>query len=292
VNIAGRVGPIGQIVSLTYSLNGGASMPLGIGPDGRRLTRPGDFNVAIRATALRSGANTVTVRAVDGVGRVSTVSVPVNWTPGRTWPTTYAINWATAGSIHSVAAPIDGKWVVEGSSVRTAQVGYDRLLAIGDSSWRSFEATVPVTVLSLDPGGYTSVNGGPGIGFVPHWIGHEAVDATQPAWGFAGRLGGVVWYRDNRLAGKRLEIRDAANDLVASSPRALSLGVTHVFKMRAEVGASGRRYLLKIWPAGTTEPLTWDLVSPYLAGGPSAGAFALVAHYADVRFGAVSVRPV
>ena len=292
VNIAGRVGPVGQIVSLTYSLNGGGPLPLGIGPDGRRLAQPGDFNVAFPAATLSPGSNTVTVRAVDGVGRVSTVAVTVTWTPGRTWPTTYTVNWSSVGNVHTVAAPIDGKWVVEGATVRTAQVGYDRLLAIGDGTWTSFEATVPVTVLGFDAGGYTTVNGGPGIGFVPHWIGHVPVDAKQPAWGFDGRFGGIAWYRDHRLAGKRLEVRDAGNALVATSARTLTLGVTYTFKMRSEVGSSGRRYLFKVWQTGTIEPSAWDLTSPLLAGGPSAGAFALVAHYADVRFGAVSVRPV
>jgi len=291
VNVLGRVSDPDGVASLTYSLNGGQPVTMGIGPDTRRLTLPGDFNVALPATSLQSGLNQVVLRAVDTLSHISTTTVELTWTPGNTWPLPYAVDWSTTPDLRSAVQVIDGDWAVEGDTVHNLDVGYDRLLTLGDDTWTSFEATVPITVNGVDPGGYAPVNGGPAIGFIPHWKGHVDADFTQPHWGFAGQLGGCVWYRYKSL-GERLEIRDQNAALVAQdlTGKTLTPGVTYLFKMASKVvPGNGPEYKLKVWPATEVEPDVWDLTAQIPPGGPSSGSLVLVAHYVDASFGDVSV---
>ena len=293
INILGRVIDPDGVSSLTYSINGGAPVAMGVGPDSRRLTTPGEFNAAIVATDLQAGLNTVTLRAVDAYSHTSSTTVEVTWTPGNTWPMPYNVDWSNTANLLDVVQPIDGKWAIEGDTVHNTEVGYDRILTLGDDTWKSFEVTVPITVNSVDPAGNAPPNGGPAIGFIPHWKGHIDAEFSQPHWGFAGQLGGCVWYRYKADGiSERLEIRDSQAVLTAQdlSGKTLTAGVTYLFKMRAEstIG-NGPLYQLKVWPASDPEPTRWDVISQLPPGGPDSGSLVLVAHYVDASFGDISV---
>ncbi len=293
VNVIGRVSPVGRIRSLTYQLNGAAPVAMGIGPDSRRLTNPGDFNAAIPASSLVAGDNTVTLHAVTTAGHEVAREVIVRLKQASSWPLPYTVNWSTASSLDAVVQPIDGHWAVSATTVRTLDVGYDRLLAVGDRSWTNFEATVPITVHAVDPNAYTPTSGAPGIGFIAHWIGHERVDDMQPGWGFSGRFGGLAWYRF-RVDDGRLEIADGTATAVAKdhSGKPVTVGVTYVYKLRAESGGPGLgpTYQLKVWRQGSEEPTDWDLSTQLPAGATAAGSLVLVAHHVDASFGTLSVR--
>lgn len=75
-----------------------------------------------------------------------------------------------------------------------------------------------------------------------------------------------------------------------TSGRKLSLGVKYVFKFMTQRNSqNGSRYSLKVWPAGSTEPVNWDL---QIDGELAQGSALLVAHQADVAFGRIVVTPV
>ena len=142
VNVLGNVSdPVG-LPSLSYTLNGGPSQPLSVGPDATRLPSPGDFNVEMPYTSLKPGSNTVIITAVDSSeGLQSQSAVNVQYDSGNTWPLPYSINWSQAGgNINSVAQVVDGNWTIEpDGTVRTLEVGYDRLIAIGDAAtWKDY----------------------------------------------------------------------------------------------------------------------------------------------------------
>ncbi len=293
VNVIGRVSPTGSIRSMTYELNGADPVAMGVGPDTRRLTNPGDFNVAIPASSLQVGLNTVRLRAVNTVGVATVRDVTVRLTGPAPWPLPYSVSWAPATNLHAVVQPVDGEWAISGGAVRTLEVGYDRLLAVGDGTWTDFEATVPITVHAVDPNGYTPTSGSPGIGFITHWIGHDTVDALQPHWGFADRFGGIAWYR-YPTSGNRLELRDGKAALLAkdTTGKTITTGVSYLYKVRAESGGAGQgpKYQLKVWPAGTAEPAAWDLSARLPVGAVAAGSLLLVAHHVDASFGTLQVR--
>ncbi len=90
MNVLGRVLDPDGVTSITYRVNGGDPVRMGLGSTNcdvgvsctRRLANNGDFNADIDASRLNAGLNTVTIRAVDGAFNVSTLDVPVNYTPG------------------------------------------------------------------------------------------------------------------------------------------------------------------------------------------------------------------
>ena len=86
VNILGKVTDPDGISSLTYTLNGGAELPLSVGPDSRRLWNRGDFNVEIAYRDLQVGANTVVIAARDALGNQASETVTVNYAGVNVWP--------------------------------------------------------------------------------------------------------------------------------------------------------------------------------------------------------------
>ncbi|BCA79489.1 DUF1349 domain-containing protein [Desulfuromonas sp. AOP6] len=286
VNILGSVTGTTDIVSLTYSLNGGAELPLTVGPDGLRLVGEGDFNIELAISSLQLGANTVQIRAVDSAGYQSQRQVQVNLVGANEWPLPYAIDWTQVSDIENVAQVVDGRWMVQADGVRTTQVGYDRLIAIGDLAWQNYEVTVPITVHSTQ---YVGSNP-PAVGLIVRWIGHTP-DGKQPAerWWPLGVFGMYRWY----LTNPGLRLYDFSYQIVDPTGLQLPLGVPHVFKLRARtLPGPVTEYKFKVWPASQSEPEDWTLVYQEGSGDTQAGSFLLVAHFVDVTFGNVTVVPV
>lgn len=306
INVRGRVTDDDGVRSITFSVNGSEPTAMGIGDASncelgvsctRRLALDGDINADVNSNLLNPGLNTVTLRAVDEEFNVSTLDVLVDYTPQtQDWPLPYSIDWGNTTDLYDVAQPIDGRWAIDGDELHIDEIGYDRLIGVGDENWSSFEAEVPITINSFDPEGYEAPSGGPGVGFIPHWRGHTQEDFVQPKFGFSGQLGALVWYRfRDDVNGERLEIRDSNAALVAEdlSGRTLTPGVTYIFKIQAETGGgTGPLYRLKVWEQGTPEPLTWDLITSLEPGAPDTGSLLLVAHHVDAEFGDLQVRQI
>ncbi|MEM7273342.1 MAG: LamG-like jellyroll fold domain-containing protein [Actinomycetota bacterium] len=302
INVRGRVTDPSGIQSLTYAVNGGQTVTMGIGttscPIGisctRRLALDGDFNVDVDRSLLNPGLNTITLRAVDNDNDETVLEIPVDFTDGVTWQFPYSVDWSTVTDLSDVAQSIDGRWSSRGATLDIDEIGYDRIISVGDETWSSFEAEVPITIRSFDPAGYEAPSGGPAVGFIPHWRGHGQVGVTQPKFGFSGQLGALVWYRYlNDLNGERLEIRDSTSSPVAEdfSGKTLDLNTTYIFKLQAETGGGqGPLYRLKVWEQGTSEPSAWDIVTSLPPGSPDSGSLVLVAHHVDANFGNLEVR--
>lgn len=290
VNILGNVSDPDGVSSLTYSLNGNAPVPMGIGPDTRRLAHNGDFNVDIRRANLNNGANTVLLTATDTQGNVSTKTVTVqnHDSTGQIWPLPYTLDWSAVSEIADAAQAVDGLWQLEADGVRTAITGYDRLLDIGDVTWTDYQVTVPVTIHSSDPGIY-----GTACGLLLRWKGHSDWGGFQPAIGWTP-LGALIWY-DIGLNGGTLMINGDNSGLLAqdTSGRHLDFGVTYIWKTQVEtMPGVGNAYKLKVWPQDQPEPAGWDLEGIGQFNDRAEGSILLVAHEADVTFGNVTVMPV
>jgi hypothetical protein len=280
INILGNVSGAS---TLSYSLNGGASKNLTIGPDGRRLQSTGDFNIDIATSdpnllELPLGPNVVVITAT-GSGGTSDVTVSFDYDSGNVWPRPYTIDWSSTTHIQDVAQVVDGKWTIESDTVRTEIPGYDRLIAIGDASWDDYEVTVPITVNSA-PG--VPIPSG-GVGILMRWNGHtdNPVTCTQPKCGWLP-LGAIGWYYNSVLEFYDTPARD--------SSRTLYGGVEYIFKVRVEtiVGVGGL-YSLKVWEDGTSEPLDWDLIHQEGLTGPLNGSMLLISHRLDASFGDVTI---
>jgi hypothetical protein len=289
VNVVGNVADPDGVASLTWSLNGGAPRPLTLGPDEARLQNPGDFNAEVPYAELQPGQNQVVLTASDAAGGVSTSTVTIDRQDGG-GPPLYSTDWAAAARIGDQAQAVDGRWGLDGDTVRPLEAGYDRVLTVGDLSWSDYEVTVPVTVHGITPGAGSPNSGAALVGLGLNWQGHTQRGDEQPGsyWYPTGALGWYRWH-DN---GGRFELRGNLDEPVARSPHAsLDLGRRYMFKARSEAVPGGVRYSWKVWPADTAEPGSWQL-SVVEDFGPATGAVALIAHHVDAQFGDVVVTPI
>ena len=286
-DIPGNVTDPDGVAALSYTLNGGAPIDLTIGTDGRRLVTPGDFVIDLLAADLLVGDNSIEISAVDGLSNPSTETVTLHYSAGNSWPATYSTDWGalvTDGdpmtpdpAILEQAHVVDGKWTVVGDSVRTVEPGYDRLIGLGELSWRDYEVTVPVTIHDI-----MNVSEF-GVGIIFRWNGHtDNPDyCVQPLCGWLP-LGDIGWLKDGRL-----NLWDSDRD----STFTVNLDTVYWLKMRVETNAQGALYSLKTWEDGQIEP-DWFITDQKNDDYPMAGSLLLVAHYADVSFGNVSIVPI
>jgi hypothetical protein len=286
VNVLGNVRDTDGVQSLGYTLNGGPLRPLTVGPDNRRLQFAGDFNAEVPWADLQPGDNTVVLSARDTQGNVRNATVVVE---RRSGPATlpHTVDWSSADRIDDVAQPVDGRWAIDGDTVRPTELGYDRIIAIGDAGWHDYEMTVPVTVHGLGPGNGSYLSNNSLVGFGLNWQGHTQVRTEQPGyfWYPTGALGWYRWYDPN----PKFELRGNGDSPVVRHQRfGLAFGTTYMFKARSDTVAGGVQYSWKVWPQGTPEPASWDLtlLEP---DGPATGSLILIAHHADVQFGDVTV---
>jgi hypothetical protein len=289
VNIVGNVSDPFGVASLSYSLNGGPPQPLSLGPDTRRLLEPGDFNVEIDFDALAPGANTVEIVALDDLGAPTSRVVTVLQQGTGPWPLPYATSWATASSVTEQAHVIDGRWSLDGATVRTEHVGYDRLLAIGDRTWSNYEVTVPITLQAVEPLNQPPSNGA-ALGLLVNWQGHSAVGSEQPRRGFEP-LGAYASFRWGPTGSRRWQlIGSFGQPQSGQSNPVWNVGETYILKVRSETVAEGLRVSMKYWLAGTAEPAAYQLTS-LDADTNASGSVVLLAHHVDAAFGDVVVEP-
>jgi hypothetical protein len=298
INILGRVTSIAPIVSLSYTLNDGPAQPLRVGPDNRRLGDPGDFNVDIGLPKLVPGSNEIVVTAVDGFGGSSRRQLVVEYPAGATeWrPGSYLFDWGTAERVADLAQIVDGHWIIDGDAVRPTAFDYDRLLAIGDMSWRDYTVTVPITYFDIDPEGYLPPSDGPGVGVLVRWRGHFDNGINHgpvDGWSQFGALGWYRWRRDIGSAAQGLQLLSHGGHEMGSSSSRLAAGTTYYFKMEVESSpdsSAPATYKFKVWPATESEPREWDFEEHGHEKEPESGSLLLVAHHVDARFGPVLVE--
>ncbi|UCG51676.1 MAG: DUF1349 domain-containing protein [Candidatus Latescibacterota bacterium] len=287
VNIIGNVWDTDQISSLTYTLNGGSSHVLNMGPDGFRLVGVGDFNAEIDFNDLVPGINDVIITAVDTLGEQTDHLVTIDYTEGITWEIPYTADWASATQISDVAYPGDGRWTLnaEGVSNLPGGVGYDRFIVMGDYRWMTdYEVTLPMTIHDGNVGGIT------GLGLAIGWQGHvgaplQGGQYVQPR--LENRYQAIGWVRDFP-DDPVLQLRD---DEVTHGELGISVqaDVCYILKMRSEYQGPGVAHVsLKIWEDGTAEPDVWQLSDDFASRD---GSILLIAHHAAATFGDVTITP-
>jgi hypothetical protein len=191
-----------------------------------------------------------------------------------------------------VAQIVDGRWSIVDGGLTNDLYAYDRIVAIGDLSWADYEITVSVTVHSISAAGFGGENGAPGVGVMLRWPGHYDWTGDQPNWGYYP-IGGGGWvtFETNGIGELRLEDFTPGGIYREDVSSPVVQGVTYIWKIRAETQQGGTSlYRLKWWPAGDPEPGTWTLSDSEVTD-VAAGGLLLIAHFADVTFGDVSITP-
>ena len=291
VNILGNVADADGVASLTYSLRDGPPQPLSWGPDSRRLAFDGDFNVEIDYTDLVNGSNLIRITATDKPGNVSVAEVTVEFQDNNVWPTLYTVQWSEVTSIPDAVQIVDGKWGLDPATggVRTQEIWYDRVLAVGDLLWDDYQITVPVTYHWIDPAGYGGQSVSPGFGITLRWTGHtdNPVYCLQPHCGWLPS--GAGSWCDAGLNGGQVYL----NESYAVPGVILEQGVRYIWKMRVEtVAGLGNLYSVKVWRDVDPEPSGWQASVVRGFGDLSKGSIVLIAHHVDVTFGDIVIVPI
>jgi regulation of enolase protein 1 (concanavalin A-like superfamily) len=287
-NVTGTASDPEGVASMSYSLNGGEERPLTVGPNRRRLQSAGDFNADVPYDELNVGDNQVRLTATDASGTSASVTVALERIEGDP-SLPYETDWATAGRLQDQAQPVDGHWTVDGDTVRTVAYGYDRVLALGDTSWHDYEVEFPVTINAIGPDAGSRLSGPPLVGFGMNSQGHTVVAGEQPGyfWYPTGALGWYRWYSPL----PKFELRGNMDQPVSRNNRfQLAFGTTYRFKGRSETVDGGVEYSWKLWADGAPEPSGW-MLRVTEDDGPATGSVILIAHHVDAQFGNVSVRP-
>lgn len=281
VNILGRVTDNVAVASLSYKLNGGASVPLVVGPNGTRLIGTGDFNIELDRSVLVNGPNTVELTAIDDGGASTVKNVTVNYTAGNVWPMPYTLDWnsiSTIDQVDDVAEVVDGLWELATGGIKTTETGYDRLIVVGDQTWNSnYEVEVPITIHSHSADA--------GIGFGVGWQGHTGTVSPRTQWPLQAI--GWVRYSSNN---PQLRILTYTSGVLASQNITVTNDVTYILKTRSEsIGGGQSRFYVKIWEEGTIEPTGWMIQSDLASRD---GSVLMITHKADVTWGNMVINPV
>ena len=294
-NVLGTVSAASGISELSYTLNDGPPRSLSMGPNKFRLSTLGDFNADIRRSELREGANVVRILATDALGKKSHHDVTIQNTTGKKWPLPFALDWSQVKNIQDTVEVIDGRWKLSPEGVRTLDIYYDRVLALGDLTWTDYETTVTLkfhrfTASQVSGAPYAQT---PQFCILMRWQGHH-VDGQQPH---------AEWRPLGSIAMLRKSYNDpdnvrwfAAGDRGISSKEAvgrkIELETLYKVKMRVETLVGPRsRYSVKVWPKDQQEPADWDHVSEEGADDYQSGSLLLVAHHVDMTIGNILVTP-
>jgi hypothetical protein len=300
-NVLGRVEPWRDVDKLEWTLNQQPAVPLSFRAF-RRLVDDGDFNADVPVARLRTGANTLTVTAWLRDGRKVARTIAIERAAGHTaLPLT--IDWQRVARPEDAGLIVDGRWKLTPAGLRTAQVGYDRIFLIGERTWRDYEVRTTFTVHALDE---RKVNDA-GVGLVARFAGHvvggpEHFPSGQPKWGYRpfGAIGWLRW-RGTPPDPARPEHQYypwAAARAVNLGAFAFEVGRTYAvrFSCRTEpdtpAGDGVTTYAFKLWPADAAEPDAWTWRQTQTSRDAlRRGGVALLAHFADVTFGNLSVTP-
>jgi hypothetical protein len=265
----------------------------------RRVYGAGDFNVELDINQLRQGSNTLILNATGGSGKPTTAAVDVNYSKGKIWPLPYVIDWSRVTDVSQAVQIVDGYWINTREGLRTGEIGYDRIFAIGDLAWTDYEITVPIKVNAIDDvRSDNTVSGGSGFGMITHWRGHSydsigQCECSQPRCGWF-RSGGEGWFSASRhdRGPQGLQINDGSGKWVFI-PRKLELHTWYFWKTQVQTIGDTQtyRYQMKVWKLGEKEPLKWDLKGVDAPGNSKSGSILLDAHHVDATFGNIAVVP-
>jgi hypothetical protein len=294
INVLGNVQPASEVKEAWYTVDDGSPVRLSLGSDQHRLAGSGDFNVDLPWEEVAPGEHTVSVGVELRNGVRTSEEMTVTVAPVQPWPLPTLVDFSTASSLQAEVQVVDGNWALGDLGVRTLDPYYDRVLCLGDTTWRDYEADVHLTVHAFTPPAP-----GPPTYMVTHfgvalrWNGHHQ-DGFQPhrKWYPLGAQGEFLIRESPDSSRWRLLFDQSEDKPQLMSPLLKDRDLGRPIRIRAQVetvadGQTGYRF--KKWEAGSQEPEGWD-VEANEANDDPAGSLCLVAHNTDVTIHQVAAR--
>jgi hypothetical protein len=315
INILGNVSHPDGVAALSYTLNGGPSRPLLIGPQVpplniRRLFNQGDFNIEIfvdtDSDLVTNGQNTIVITAQKVGGTVpsnqSQKTMYFDYYPTPNWAMPYSVrlDTITNQAIQDYVQVTDGRWEVGAQGLRTIEPAYDRVFGVGDVGWKNFEVKTKFFVHDVLPK-FEKPSYGAGLFILSGWSGHtdDPIPGFEPkaGWQPYGSFNGYIWI--NQYGARKLSIggnNGVSIDEVSDNTGVLfNVGEFYNMKLRVESTDGQADYFrLKFWPDSQSEPVDWILEGTHPSGTvePESGSVLFIAHHVDMSFYSVDVTPI
>lgn len=294
VNVLGTFRSPHGIAQAQFQLNEQRPMALSWGPTPTRLAHVGDFNVEMDTSWLEAGINLLQITVGDTLGQKTTDTVYLEVEKGHTWPLPYRVNWQEVQDLREAVQVVDGHWSLEAGGLRTLDPHYDRVIAIGDSSWTDYEVRTSVVFHDFVPpkSGRNETNVSHAA-IAVRWPGHD-LDHHQPHTKWYP-LGATAEFRlTTFLDSCRWRIFDGENFYSEDARyfRKVAWEKRYSLKHRVETLDEGQtRYRVKWWEADRPEPEAWDHEAIEGSGNIMRGGALLIAHFTDATFGDIEVVP-
>ena len=295
-NVPGRVIVPAGLHDLRWRLNDERhAYPLSVGPTAYRLVRSGDFNIEFDLDRLAIGSNRIKIDATDRNGERVAREIACHRHQEDAPSTTLKLDFARCDRIDRYGQVVDGRWRLEADGLRTAEIGYDRIIAFGDRAWTDYNVRLTFTVhrYSDDPLAYMLPSCGSLVGFIIRWTGHVNWHDLVPYRGY--RPFGMIAVHATQFNRKtRFGLYGNDDRLHPAEADTVTLPVGRRYAMAAQVasGADGpATYRMNAWPVDQSEPDGWMFEETGTADELPAGAVVLLAHQADVTFHDLEIRP-
>ena len=298
INILGNVSPVDSSTVAFFTLNGEKTkQKLTLGSDLHRLAKEGDFNIEIERNELKEGENTVLLLVEKGDGHLAQKQIVVDYTSDSKWPLPYSIDWAQIETVQEAIQVVDGHWKITPNGIRTIDVYYDRVIAIGDGTWRNYEVSTTVTFHGFNP---------PREGPPTYNVSHVAIASLWPGHDFDSLQPNRKWYPMGATSEFRItdgyqncrwRIFDGEH-FYAEQPeeqyRSLQEGKPYRMKHRVEdISKTETKYSVKLWEENAEEPDVWDFTANEKTENRlEGGSCLLIAHHTEVTFGNIEIVPI
>ena len=208
---------------------------------------------------------------------------------------TYAIDFKKVKHLQDVVQVVDGHWKLTKEGVRTEQRWYDRVLSMGDKTWKNYEAKIRLTLHDVTfPQGNAPTYNVSHFGVAFRWQGHHA-DGRQPSrrWFPLGAQGEFLIKNNMSQNQWRILHNGGADWRPAYGTKRHPVEFGKPFWVCAQVRDTDDNrtlYRFKQWNQDQPEPTAWSVESsePPATDYPS-GALCLVPHNTDVTIHQVEV---
>lgn len=297
VNILGNVADPAGIDSAWYKVNNGPLIPFSVGPDTRRLYRTGDFNLDIPYASLVAGTNTVAISTKNIFGEAASSTITVRDSSAAVWPLPYSVTMSATKSLTDSVQVTDGRWAINGGFAQIVERGYDRVIAVGDTTWTDYEITTRLKIKGIDSSlvAYASPSNGPAIAYLMRWSGHtnDPITGKQPLEGYLplGAFAACSW---TSVTSQKWEM--FGNGLVLKDTKpapTLAFDTLYNFKLQVTTfPGQGGYYRFRVWKASQTEPTTWLMSMQEPLDAPQNGSVLIVAHHSTAWIDQITVTRV
>ena len=99
---------------------------------------------------IRDRSNSVVVTTKNIFGEQTTNTITVIDSSKNTWPLPFTVALSSTKSLTDSVQIVDGRWTIGSGAAQIIERGYDRILAVGDTTWKDYDATVRLKVTGLD----------------------------------------------------------------------------------------------------------------------------------------------